>query len=278
MTGISRRALFGGAGQVAALGALAAAMPRRLFAADEAGTESDILLSIVYPNAPKAKFDARRYREKHIPLLKSLYGPSIERVELRTPRKQPANSFGASRSSGSHVPSQPVDFTPPAAVLAAATIWIRDLKGFGEKSATGQQQLAEDLHEITDATPLVQYDRAIAVLGDGHNDIGVDGQVFSTYYPTVEGGKFDARYYGEKIIPLMVKLYGSKAIRRIQYNIGMKQGNAAPVLTAAAHFYIRDRAAWDAAGMQAFPQLAAEGPNYTTISPFVADMEVAGLA
>jgi hypothetical protein len=278
MTGISRRALLGGAGQAAALGALAAALPRQLLAADEADTESDILLTIVYPNAPKAKFDARRYREKHIPLLKSLYGASIERVELRTPRKLPASTFGASPSGTSHVPSQPVDFTPPPAVLAAATVWIRDLKLFGEKTATAQGQLAEDLKETTDASAIVQYDRVAALLGEGHTDIGLDGQVFSVYFPSVEGGKFDAKYYGEKIIPLVVKLYGSRAIRRIQYNLGMKAGGNAPALTASAHFYIRDRAAWDAASMQAFPQLAAEGPNYTTISPFVADMEVTGLA
>jgi hypothetical protein len=278
MRSISRRMLLGGAGQAAAMAAATAVLPRQLLAAADDASESDILLTIVYLNAPKLNFDAKRYREKHIPLLKSLYGPSLERIELRTPRKLPATTFGANRSGGSHVPSQPVNFTPPAAVLAAATLWIRDLKVFGEKTAALQSQLVEDLKETTDATPIVQYDRVAALLGDGHNDIGVDGQVFSTYFPTTDGGKFDAKYYGEKIIPLMVKLYGSKAIRRIQYNLGIKAGGSPPALTASAHFYIRDRAAWDAAGMQAFPQLAAEGPNYTTIAPFVADMEVAGLA
>lgn len=274
---ISRRAMLGGAGHVAALGALLAAVPRQLPAADEAGTESDVLLSIVYPNAAQGKFDARHYREKHIPLLKSVYGQSIERVELRVPRRMAA--VGASRPSGSHMPSQPAGFTPPpAAVLAAATVWIRDLKAFGRHTAAAQAQLIEDLKQVTEVAPIVQYDRVAALLGDGHTDIGLEGQVFSTYFPTTDGGKFDARYYGETMIPLMVKLYGSRTIRRIQYNLGMKSGSAAPALTASAHFYIRDRAAWDAAGMQAFPQLAAEGRNYTTIAPFIADMEVAAVA
>lgn len=269
---ISRRLLMGRCGQAMALGALGSALPLGLHAADEAGTESDVLLTMVYPNSPRAWFEARRYEATHIPLLRKLYGDSIERVELRTARRPPA-----SRPSGVRKLAAPAGPGPSAAVLAAATIWIRDLKAFSESTARVQTELMDDLQGTTDIPPIVQYDRVAALLGDDARDIGVDGPVFSTYFPGREGSRFDARYYGEKVIPLMVKLYGSKAIRRIQYNLGIRAGANVPVLTASAHFYIRDRAAWDAAGMQAFPQLAAEGPNYTDISPFIGDMEVAAV-
>ncbi|MET0282288.1 MAG: hypothetical protein ABW278_14355 [Steroidobacteraceae bacterium] len=275
MTLISRRAVLHGVGGASAFSAVAAALPGALFAADEAASESDILLSIVYPNAPKAEFDAKRYEGKHIPLLKSLYGDSIERVELRVPRKI---SAPGRRAGISNVPSQPAPMGPPPAVLASASIWIRNLKDFAARSLTVNAQILEDLKQVTSSEPIVQYDRVVSLLGDDSSAIQVDGQVFSTYFPTREGATFDAKYYGEKVIPLMIKLYGAKSIRRVQYTLGVKQGEAAPALTAAAHFYIRDRAAWDAAGMQAYPQLAAEGPHYTTIRPWVADQEVVAVA
>jgi hypothetical protein len=98
--------------------------------------------------------------------------------------------------------------------------------------------------------------------------------VVSTYFPATAGAQFDAKYYGEKVIPLMIKLYGAKSIRRVEFNVGVAQGGQAPQVVASSHFYVRDRAAWDAAGMNAFPKLMAEGPRYTTIRPLVADMQV----
>ena len=95
------------------------------------------------------------------------------------------------------------------------------------------------------------------------------------YFPATEGGQFNAKYYGEKVIPLMVSLYGKEAIRRVEYTMASAgQGGAKPELLAASHFYIRNRQAWDAGGMKAFPQLMAEGPKYTNLAPITADTEV----
>jgi hypothetical protein len=112
------------------------------------------------------------------------------------------------------------------------------------------------------------------LLGDARASVPAQGNVVSTYFPATEGATFDARYYGDEVIPLMIKLYGAKAIRRVEFSLGAVQGGQAPVVTASAHFYIRDRAVWDAAAMRAFPQLMAEGPKYTTIMPLTADMQV----
>jgi hypothetical protein len=267
----TRRSLLAGVGYTAACGSIASQIISVARAAEDQG-EAAICLTMVYPNAPKAKFDARRYASKHLPLLQSIYGDSVERIELRTPRRLVSS---ARPSGGSNVPSAPVG-DPPSAVMAAVSLWIRDLKSFGEKTAAAGQQIATDLEEVVkDSQPIVQYDKVILLLGDARKAVAIDAQVFSTYFPAGPNATFDAKYYGEKVIPMMVSVYGSSAIHRIEVSMGSAgQGGSKPALVASAHFYIRDRAAWDAAGMKAYPQLMAEGPRYTTIMPFVADLEV----
>lgn len=271
---ISRRSMLLGASRMAAFGTLASLLAQRTGA--QVDEESAILLSMLYPNPPGAKFDTTYYRDQHIPLLRSLYGDSIERIELCTPRKPPAAVKGFAASKG-HVPSAP---TPamglrPSVVLAAARIWIRDVKGFAARGSEVQARVDADLRQVTEVTPTVQYDQVVDTRGDARGATKAGDQVYSTWFPTQEGKTFDASYYAEKVIPLMVKLYGTKAIRRVEFSLGAVQGGAQPAQKAEAHYYIRDRAAWDAAGMQAGMQLMAEGPKYTTVVPFVADMVVA---
>lgn len=240
-------------------------------AAQDAG-ESAVSVSMVFPNAAKAEFDARRYREQHLPLLKGIYGDSVERFELRTPRRNPGTGGGR---GGSNVPSAPAPMAPPSPVLAAVNIWIRDLKAFSEKTTAASQQIVADMAQITAVQPVAQYEKVLLLLGDSRDAIEASSQVFSFYFPAREGGRFDATYYGEKVVPLMVSLYGKEAIRRIEFSTGTAgQGGATPPIAAASHFYIRNRQAWDAGGMKAYPQLTAEGPNYTTLVPIVADSEV----
>lgn len=271
---ISRRSMLASVGLAATNGM---GIIRLLQSANaEEQQESAICLSMLYRNGEKAKFDAARYAEKYLPLLRAACGDSVERIELRTPRPfvMPGQAAsGKPRSSGSHVPQSSAQVGPQSPLLASASIWIRNAQAFGERTAavTG---LAEELQKITEVEPLLQFDKVVALLGDARDAIPLQSSVVSTYFPAREGAQFDAKYYGEKVIPLMIKLYGAKSIRRVEFNMGAAQGSAQPLVTAAAHFYVRDRAAWDAAGMQAYPQLMAEGPKYTTITPLVADMQV----
>jgi hypothetical protein len=274
---ITRRGLLSGAGHAAAFGILAAALPRQAAAQD--ADESAILLSLLYPNPKDAKFDSDYYRDKVIPLLRALYGDSIERIELcetRAVEIPKTKSFAAEKS---HSPSEPAPrMGPPRSVVRAATrIWIRDVKAFGARGAASPGQMEVDLKPLTDMTPTVQFEKVVDVRGDARSAIGVGGQVSSTWFPAEEGKTFDAKYYDEKIIPLMVQSYGTDAIRRIEFSMGTVQAGNPPSLTAAAHYYIRDRAAWNAAGMKAGMRLMAEGPKYTTIKPVVADMEVSAV-
>jgi hypothetical protein len=271
----SRRSLIAGAGYAVAAGSVAGSLLSVARAAEEQG-ESAICLSMVYQNDPKAKFDAKAFKNDHLPLLKSAYGSTLERVELRMPGKPRGMGGGSRASENSNIPSQaPTPMGPPPMVLAAVSLWISDLKGFGEKTIAAGDSIGKGLAAITEVQPTVQYDKVLVLLGENRSAVPDDASVFSTYFPAQQGGNFDAKYYGEKVIPLMVQLYGAKTIRRIEFSIGSKgQNGAPPRLLGAAHYYIRDRAAWDAAAMKAFQPLMAEGPKYTTVRPVVADMQV----
>ncbi len=275
---LSRRGLLVGAGHAAAFGALAAALPGRVSAQD--ADESAILLSMLYPNKPDGKFDSDYYTMKLVPLVRSLYGNAVERIELCEPHtfKMPnaPKSFAAGQS---HSPSEPPARRgpPPPVVRAATRIWIADAKAFSAAATANGGKLAAALKEMTDITPTVQYERDVDVRGDARNAIEVGAQVSSTWFPTEEGKTFDAKYYDEKVIPLMVQLYGTKAIRRIEFSLGSAPKGSQPPLTAAAHYYIGDRTAWNMAGMQAGMKLMAEAPKYTTMKPVTGDMEVTAI-
>jgi hypothetical protein len=272
---LSRRLLLAGAGRLGAVGTLPALFTKLAHA--DAADESAILLSLLYPNSPDAKFNTEHFRDKHIPLLHSVYGESIERIELCTPHVvSTPKSFPAGQG---HTPSaaKPVFGPRPSPVLAAARIWIRDVKEFVTRTSASHQDLQEGLAQVSDATPTAQYERVVDIRGDARSAVEVGNQVSSTWFPTMEGKTFDAKYYDENVVPQMVKLYGAKAIRRVELSLGAVQDGVQPPLKAAVHYYIRDRAAWDAAAMKAGMQLMAEGPKYTTTIPFFADMEVAAV-
>jgi hypothetical protein len=122
----------------------------------------------------------------------------------------------------------------------------------------------------------VQYDRVAELLGDSRASIAVGTQVVSNYYLHKDGGRFDAAYYAEHIIPGMVKLYGEKAISRIEFCIGARaERGGTPPLAGIAHYYVRDLAAWHAVPPMALGPLLAEVPKFTDGTPLVSTMKVA---
>lgn len=285
---ISRRSVLRGAGHAAAFGTLAAVLPRQLLA-QEAG-ESAICLSMVYPNPGNEKFDEAAFTSGYLPLLKRTGGDSIERVELRLPKPRAASAAaGGSSRTGVDVPAptpgnaryngppQTPAGPPPSRVLATVAVWIRDLQAFQARTATAGTQLGAELVKATTLQPALQYDQVLALLGEERSTIAVDGEVRSIYFPSKADGRFDAQYYGDKIIPMMVSLYGANSIQRIEFALGAKTNGAAPVLVGSAHYYIRDRAAFDAAGLKVSQQLAAEAPRYTNITPMSVDMKVVAI-
>jgi hypothetical protein len=254
--GISRRSMLAGMGSAAAIGSIAANLQGVARAAEEQG-ESAISLSMLYWNEPKARFDFRKYRDQHLPLLKSIYGDSVERFELRMPVKAEKGM-------------------PPPSVTAAVNLWIRDVPAFGTKTKAEGARINEDLAKVTNGHPYVQYDKVIALLGDARRSVQQDAEVFSTYFPAREGATWDARYYVETFLPKLVGIYGPKALARIEVcQAATGQGGTPAAVVASSHLYVRDRRAYMAASGKVFQELGSEGSRYTTIRPYWANMWVA---
>jgi hypothetical protein len=252
MSVLSRRAVLRGAGGVAAYGLVAATLPKDAAAADAGGSASAICLSMLFPGG-KGKFDSDRYRDQHLPLIRGIYGDSVERIELRV-APPPA------RRTQSRFPG------PPTAFLAAVNIWIRRIDEFGKHTAESGQKIQADLQKVSGITPYVQYDLTLSLSGDLRGDIPVGTEVASTYFPNKDGGRWDGKYFVEKYLPKVVEVYGKDTLRRIEVSQGRTgQGGAKAALIGSSHLYIRDRAAFDAAGMRGGMQLFQEAPNYTDI-------------
>jgi hypothetical protein len=259
MSVISRREILLGASGAAALGILAAS-PRRAGAAEASASESALCLSMLYPGG-KGKFDADRYRDKHLPLIRGIYGDSVERIELRVappPAKRVQSRFPA----------------PPAAFIAAVNIWIRRIDEYGKHTAESAQQIQSDLLKVSEITPYVQYDQMLSHTGQLRADVAVGTEVASTYYPNKDGGRWDAKYFVETYLPKVVETYGADSLLRTEVAQGRAgQNGAKAAVTASSHLFIRDRAAFDAAGRKAMA-LFQDTPNFTDIMGVFTFMKV----
>ena len=256
----SRRTVLRGIGHAAAFGAMAASLPRLAHAADGEATYS---LAMTYQYGKKNKFKADRFRDGHLPLLKKIYGDSIERVEMRY-AEPPQMKQG---------PKQiPV---PPQFVIAEVGIWIRDIAAFGKLTGEQGARIVADLKEVTEASPIVQYDKTLAGLGSVRSEVAVGNGCQSYYFMDKEGARFDTKYYVDTIAPKIMELYGPQAVRRIEVCQGAAgQGGAKPLVLASAHLYYAEQGAFFTAGRAALPQLMKESPNYTDIFPVVSQTTV----
>jgi len=256
---LSRRELLRGVGGAATLGALSA-LAQRAGAAEASASESALSLSMLYPGG-KGKFDADRFRDKHLPLIRGIYGDSVERIELRVappPAKRVQSRFPA----------------PPAAFVAAVNIWIRRIDEYGRHTAESAQQIQADLLKVTEIVPYVQYDQMISHTGDSRLDIPVGTEVATTFYPNKDGGRWDAKYFVETYLPKVIDTYGKESLLRTEVNQGRAgQNGAKAAVVGTSHLFIRDRAAFDAAGRKAM-QLFQETPNYTDIMGVFTFMKV----
>lgn len=255
---VSRRALLSGAGY-AVIGASATAnllsVARAQEAAQPATQAASVCLSMVFMAGPRAKFDGNKYRKNHLPLLRRLYGDSVERIELRTA----AGSFQG----------------VPSPVLAAASLWVSDLRGFSQKLQAHSQEINADLESVSKGNVVAQAERVTSVTGEGRDTVADGSHVFSFYYPATPGAGFDSTYYVEQYVPKLYSLYGSAALRRIEVSQATADlGNPNPVIVAATHLYIRDRSAYDQAAQRAFQELTRDSAKFTTIVPYWAQMRV----
>lgn len=254
IAGCSRREVIKGAGAAVTLGALASAfgamLPRHARA--QASAANANCMTIVYPAGEGLKFDADYYRDKHIPLVKSVYGKNIERIELRTV-------------------TPPPEGRPPVPFAALVNIWFAqpaDLSGVTEQD---RQKLSEDIARFTNAQPVMQFDSVLAETGAARSEMKVGDGVFAILYPSGEGVRFNIERYASGHMPLIMRLYGTKAIKRFEVRKG-ESGlvpETGPTYLGNMSLYINDAEAFAEAGRKHRKEMADDLPHFSNITPTV---------
>jgi hypothetical protein len=281
--GVSRRSVLAATCHALA-GTAAGQMLAGLARAQDAASRPPAALSmtVLFPGGGRAKFDADKYVRKHLPLLKEIYGGSVERIEVRT---------AASSSTGM-----------PPAMLAMSTMWILDVPAFGQRLAANAERINKDLDAASRGNRLVTVERVALELGEPRGTVSQGDQVFSLLYPAKpmamgplpagRGGPpprggggpppettFDTRYFVEEYLPRLYALYGEEAVRRLEATLGQDQGGQKATYVGAYHLLIRDRGAFDRKSGSVFTELQQDAGRLTNIMiPMLADMRVNAIA
>lgn len=257
----SRREVVKSGGTAVTLGMLAAAfgatLPRGVHAADSAkGVDC---LTIIYPAGDGLHFNADYYRDHHLTMIMKLYGKTISRFELRTVTPPAPPPAGAAASPGA----------PPAPkYVAAVNIWISDLEGFNANNQKHGKTLTDDVPNFTNGMPTIQFDKIHGQMGANRSAPKVGDTCLTIVYPNAEGVKWDVDYYRTGHMPLIMKLYGEKAIKRFELRKGDKNmAGAAPAFIGSVNIYINDQKAFDAAGKAHGQTLRDDVPHFSSVMP-----------
>jgi hypothetical protein len=255
---ISRRALLAGSGSLGVAGLMRAIPAWAQAAAAAPASIPPVCLSMYYMSGNEAKFDRMEYREKHVPLLREIYGDSLDRIELRTaPPRERKRLQGHTQAP---VPEPPV--------LAVESLWIRKLDAYAAATRDAGNRIAEDMGKITKARVTLEYEELAASQGEPRESIAQGTKCFSSLYPAKDQGTWDSDYYVKNVLPLLNELYGPDVIRRVEVCKGVSvPGGGKPVIVSAVHLYLKDEQAYFAKGMEAGKRLMGEGPKYTNIMP-----------
>jgi hypothetical protein len=249
------------------------------------GQSAGICMSMVFEDGAKVKFDTEKYVGNHLPLLRELYGDSVERIEVHAaPERDP-------KALISVVPM----FAGIPVPRAATTLWIRDVPAFSQKLAANAERLNQDLDTVSFGNRLVQPNRVVLELGDARSDIAIDTPVVSNYYrqfvaykrnredvPVPPAGSvppFDTRVFVESYLPRLFALYGAGAVRRLEATVGIEQGGRKPAQIAAYHLFVRDRSVLDAQTANVYQQLKEETVQFNLSGVrLLSDVRVKGIA
>jgi hypothetical protein len=228
----------------------------RLFGAASAGP---VCLSMIYLNARDQKFDSRRYREEHLPLLKNAMGDAVEHIELRTAARPDRNS--------------PI---PPSPIAVDISMWIRDLPAFAAATQRSGAAINADLAKVTGNQAVLQYDQVIGEWGEPRASVGTGIDSVAMYYPNGEGAKWDADYYLNTYLPKLVDAYGGDdVLRRVEVRKGVgAQGGEKPAMINSVHLYAKSNSRFGMAGTGAGQKLMNDAKLITAIFPYVASLKV----
>lgn len=210
-------------------------------------------LTILYPGGP---FDFDYYRREHLKTMRRVYGASLERIELR--RVVPP-------------PTPPGMLVSPPAFSAAVNFWISNLGTFLANHQKQGGALGGDAAPFTSATPIVQLDTFQGALGAARSVPRIGERCLMFLFPNGAGVRWDADVYRTKHMPLIMQLYGEKAIRRFEVRSGERGATpgSKPSYLGLVNIYVADQAAMQAAGREHGARLMAENATFSSVDPTV---------
>lgn len=266
---IPRRRVLQGLGHAATLGGLAAALPRSALAAQAAATPVKPCMSMIYPSGEGLSFDKDAYRDRHMALIKRVYGPAVDRIELRVADMPPPPP---PVEEGQEAPPPP----PQPPVLAAVNLWIASISEFVKRNQAAAAEIAADIATITGSKPMVQFDVLEGEAGGASSSVLGGTRVLSSYFFAKEGGTWDAAYFGKTYPGKLMLAFGGDALQRVEVTRGAQALAGGQLLvTGSIHIYIKDEAAFDAAtGGVAVGELGTEAQQYSTLNPVTLVMNV----
>jgi uncharacterized protein (TIGR02118 family) len=261
---LSRRHVLKSGGTAVTFGMLASAfgalLPKGVRAADSAtGVNA---LTILYPAGSGLTFNADYYRDHHLVTIMKLYGNTIQRMELRKVNAPPPPPPAAAPAAGAAAPPR------PAGYAAAINIWINDLAAFQANNQKHGKTLTDDVPHFTNAMPMIQFDKVHGEMGAKRSAPKVGDTCLTILYPNSEGVRWDVDYYRTGHMPLIMRLYGEKAIKRFELRKGdQNMAGAKPDFIGSVNIYIADQAAFDAAGKEHGKTLVEDVPHFSSVMP-----------
>jgi len=261
----TRRDVIRGGVSLGLAAAAFGALPRGARASSPA--KGSTCLTILYAAGPGLRFDADYYRDHHLVTIMKLYGRSIGRFELRT-----VDAPAAAGAAGG---------APPAPHYAAAVnIWVADPEAFEAGNKAHGATLVADVPHFTNAPATIQYDSVEGAMGADASAIKVGDHCLTILYPNKPDVRWDVDYYRAHHMPLIMRLYGAKAIRRFELRKGQKaqMGGKPPPFVGTVNIYIEDQAAFEAAGRAHGQELRNDVPHFSSEQPEAFPTTVHGVA
>ena len=260
-TGRRRRTVLKGTGAALTWGALASvlgvALPAGVRAESAIGKRC---LTILYNAGPDVTFNFDYYRDNHLTMIMKLFGNSIKRFELRKPM---AAAEGA----------------PPLAFVAAINIWVNDNAAFDAGNAQHGPTMIADIPNFTNTTAVIQNDEVWGEMGADLTSRQVGETCMTIVYPAKEGATWNADYYRDNHMPLIMRLYTTEAISRFEIRKGIAaMDGSAPPYAGCVNFYIANQEVFAAAGAKNGQALRDDVPNFSTVMPIALLTDIVGVA